>query len=136
MSSIFPNLENSSELETGSVLAPRFNADGLITAIAQDVETGEILMLAHMNEQALQKTIETGKSHFWSRSRQELWLKGETSGNILFVQEILTDCDQDAILLKVTLEGKGACHTGRYSCFYRKVDTSKPDVPSLIPTEE
>ncbi len=131
MSSIFPTLENKSELETGNVLAPRFNADGLITAIAQDVATGEILMLAYMNAQALQKTIETGKSHFWSRSRQELWLKGETSGNILFVEDILTDCDQDAILLKVRLEGKGACHTGKYSCFYRKVDTSTHDSPTL-----
>lgn len=131
MSSIFPTLENKSELETGNVLAPRFNADGLITAIAQDVATGEILMLAYMNAEALQKTIETGKSHFWSRSRQELWLKGETSGNILFVEDILTDCDQDAILLKVRLEGKGACHTGKYSCFYRKVDTSTHDSPTL-----
>jgi len=108
----------------------------LITAIAQDFETGDILMLAHMNAQALQKTIETGKSHFWSRSRQELWLKGETSGNILFVQEILTDCDQDAILLKVRLEGKGACHTGKYSCFYRKVDRSNPNAPSLVSVED
>jgi len=136
MSSFFPILENKSELETGTVIAPRFNADGLITAIAQDFETGDILMLAHMNAQALQKTIETGKSHFWSRSRQELWLKGETSGNILFVQEILTDCDQDAILLKVRLEGKGACHTGKYSCFYRKVDRSNPNAPSLVSVED
>lgn len=136
MSSIFPTLENKSELETGNVLAPRFNADGLITAIAQDVATGEILMLAHMNAEALQKTIETGKSHFWSRSRQELWLKGETSGNVLFVEDILTDCDQDAILLKVRLEGKGACHTGKYSCFYRKVDRTDPHAPTLVPTKD
>lgn len=136
MSSIFPTLENKSELESGSILAPRFNADGLITAIAQDVDTGDILMLAHMNAHALQKTIKTGKSHFWSRSRQELWLKGETSGNILYVEEILTDCDQDAILLKVRLEGKGACHTGKYSCFYRKVDRSDPETPTLTLTQE
>ena len=136
MSSIFPTIENKSELETGTILAPRFNSDGLVTAIAQDVETSEILMLAHMNAEALQKTIETGKSHFWSRSRQELWLKGETSGNILFVEEILTDCDQDAILLKVRLEGNGACHTGRYSCFYRKVDRSNTNSPVLISVED
>lgn len=136
MSSTFPKLDSKSELENGSVLAPRFNADGLITAIAQDVATGDILMLAHMNAQALQKTIETGKSHFWSRSRQELWLKGETSGNVLFVEDILTDCDQDAILLKVRLEGKGACHTGRYSCFYRKVDRSGTDNPALVSAED
>jgi len=123
MSSIFPTLENKSELENGSVLAPRFNSDGLVSAVAQDYETGEILMLAHMNDEALQKTIETGKSHFWSRSRQELWLKGETSGNILHVKDILTDCDQDAIILKVSLEGEGACHTGARSCFFRKVVT-------------
>lgn len=136
MSSTFPKLDSKSELENGSVLAPRFNADGLITAIAQDVATGDILMLAHMNGQALQKTIETGKSYFWSRSRQELWLKGETSGNVLFVEDILTDCDQDAILLKVRLEGKGACHTGRYSCFYRKVDRSDTDNPALVSAED
>lgn len=136
MSSIFPILENKSELEAGNILAPRFNSDGLITAIAQDVATGEILMLAYMNAEALQKTIETGKSHFWSRSRQELWLKGETSGNVLFVEDILTDCDQDAILLKVHLEGKGSCHTGKYSCFYRKVDQNNSDGPSLISTED
>lgn len=122
MSCLFPILENKSELENGSVLAPRFNADGLVTAIAQDAVTGEILMLAHMNAQALQKTIDTGKSYFWSRSRKELWLKGGTSGNILYVKEILTDCDQDAILLKVTLEGDAACHTGARSCFYRKIE--------------
>ncbi len=122
MSNIYPTITDKSELENGSIIAPRFNADGLITAVAQDFDTGEILMLAHMNEEALQQTIETGKSHFWSRSREELWLKGETSGNILFVQEILVDCDQDAVILKVRLEGEGACHTGKRSCFYRKIE--------------
>ncbi len=131
MSSIYPTLENKSDLEQGTVLAPRFNSDGLITAIAQEHSSGEILMLAHMNAEALQKTIESGKSHFWSRSRQELWLKGETSRNILYVKEILTDCDQDAILLKVSLEGKGACHTGAKSCFYRKIENDNSQ-PKLI----
>ncbi len=122
MSKKFPTLSDKQQLEQGSILAPRFDANGLLTAIVQDHSSDEILMLAHMNEEALQKTIETKQSHFWSRSRQELWLKGETSGNILHVKEILTDCDQDAILLKVRLEGTGACHTGVRSCFYRKVD--------------
>lgn len=124
MSDIFPTLDNKQDLEAGTVFAPRFNADGLITAVAQDESSGEILMLAYMNAEALQKTIETGKGYFWSRSRQELWLKGETSGNVLMVQAIMTDCDQDAVILKVKLQGEGACHTGRVSCFYRKVDTS------------
>lgn len=131
MSDIFPKLDSKSDLETGTILAPRFNADGLVTAVAQDFDTGEILMLAHMNAEALQKTIETHQAHFWSRSRQELWLKGATSGNILYVQEILTDCDQDAIVLKVKLEGEGACHTGRRSCFYRRIDT-KSGQASLV----
>jgi len=109
------------ELENGSLLTPAYNSDGLITAIAQDVKNGEILMLAHMNEEALSKTIETGKAHFWSRSRGKLWMKGETSGNTLDIIEIRIDCDQDAILMKVRLRGNGACHTGAYSCFYRKV---------------
>lgn len=135
MSSIFPTLENKSDLENGSVLAPRFNSDGLVTAVAQDHSSGEILMLAHMNAEALQKTIETGQSHFWSRSRQSLWLKGETSGNILHVKEILTDCDQDAIILKVSLEGEGACHTGARSCFYRKI-ISENGQATLTPIEK
>ncbi len=123
MSNIFPTLNDKTELETGSMLAPRFNADGLLSAIVQEHSSGEILMLAHMNAEALQKTIETRQAHFWSRSRQELWLKGATSGNILYVQDILTDCDQDAVLLKVKLQGSGACHTGAHSCFYRKIET-------------
>jgi len=123
MSEIFPTAKDKTELETGNALTPRFDENGLITAIVQDNSSGEILMLAHMNALALQKTIETGKGYFWSRSRQELWLKGETSGNLLFVQEIMIDCDQDAIILKVKLEGSGACHTGARSCFYRKLET-------------
>ena len=102
-------------------LRPRFNADGLVTAVAQDAASGEVLMLAWMNAEALAATIETGRGTYWSRSRQELWVKGETSGNTQKVVEILVDCDQDAILLKVEQTG-GACHTGRRSCFYREVD--------------
>ena len=135
MSETFPTIENKQQLESGSILAPRFNADGLITAVVQDHISGTILMLAHMNDAALQKTLETGMSHFWSRSRKELWLKGETSGNVLHVKEILIDCDQDAIILKVKLEGTGACHTGVLSCFYRKVETMDGE-PLLRAIEE
>jgi len=97
-----------------------FGADGLLPAIVQDVETGEVLMLAYMNREALQRTLETGKSHFWSRSRQTLWRKGETSGNVQTVEEIRLDCDGDTLLLKVDQTGP-ACHTGARSCFYRRV---------------
>ncbi len=95
--------------------------DGLIPAIAQDYATGEVLMLAYMNDEALAKTRETGKAHYWSRSRKRLWIKGETSGNFQIVREIRIDCDSDAILLLVEQKG-GACHTGYRSCFYRTVD--------------
>ena len=95
--------------------------DGLIPAIAQDYATGEVLMLAYVNDEALAKTRETGKAHYWSRSRKKLWLKGETSGNFQVVKEIRIDCDSDAILLLVEQKG-GACHTGYRSCFYRTVD--------------
>ncbi len=110
------------ELEAGTQFAPRFDANGLVTGVVQDVDNGDILMLAHMNQEAIDKTLETGKAWFWSRSRQSLWMKGETSGNTLDVREILVDCDQDALVLKVTLEGSGACHTGARSCFYRTVN--------------
>jgi phosphoribosyl-AMP cyclohydrolase len=95
--------------------------DALVPAIAQDYATGEVLMLAYMNDEALAKTRETGKAHYWSRSRKKLWLKGETSGNFQIVKEIRIDCDHDAILLLVEQKG-GACHTGYRSCFYRTVD--------------
>jgi phosphoribosyl-AMP cyclohydrolase len=95
--------------------------DALVPAIAQDYATGEVLMLAYMNDEALAKTRETGKAHYWSRSRKKLWLKGESSGNFQIVKEIRIDCDHDAILLLVEQKG-GACHTGYRSCFYRTVD--------------
>jgi len=97
-----------------------FGTDGLLPAIVQDAATGEVLMLAYMNRQALEKTLETGKSHFWSRSRQALWRKGETSGHVQTAKEIRLDCDGDALLLKVDQTG-AACHTGARSCFYRRV---------------
>lgn len=113
---------NKERLEQGQELLPRFNADGLVTAVVQEAQAGDILMLAHMNEEALHRTIETGQAHFWSRSRQELWRKGATSGNTLDVTELLIDCDQDAIVVKAHLRGKGACHTGVRSCFYRRIE--------------
>lgn len=118
----FPTLSDKAALEEGDVLAPRFGADGLVTAVAVDADTGEILMLAHMNADALAKTLETGEAWYWSRSRGALWHKGATSGQIQTIVEILTDCDQDALLLRVRVGGDGGCcHTGRRSCFYRRV---------------
>lgn len=120
MSAFPPPLSGTDQDETAE-LRPRFDANGLIAAIAQDAATGEVLMLAWMNAEALQKTIETGRATYWSRSRGEIWVKGETSGNTQEVTEIRIDCDQDAVLLKVHQTG-GACHTDRESCFYRRVD--------------
>lgn len=106
--------------ETGLALDPKYDRDGLITAVASDAQTGELLMLAHMNAEALAATRETGLAHFWSRSRAKLWRKGEESGNELRVVDMRIDCDQDALWLIVTPAGP-ACHTGRRSCFYRRV---------------
>ncbi len=96
------------------------NGEDLIIAVAQDFKTSEVLMVAFMNREALKKTIETGSAHYWSTSRNKLWLKGESSGHVQKVQEILTDCDEDVVILKVKQEG-AACHNGYYSCFYRKL---------------
>jgi len=110
------------ELEEGNTLTPRFDANGLISAIVTDEKTGEVLMRAHMNADALKRTIETREGWFWSRSRKSLWKKGESSGNVLRVSEMKVDCDQDAVLLKVTVTGDGkTCHTGRRSCFHRAI---------------
>ena len=106
--------------ETGLGLNPRWDAHGLITAVATDVASGEVLMVAHMNADALAATIATGEAHYWSRSRAELWHKGATSGNIQRVVEMRIDCDQDAVWLKVEPAGP-ACHTGEVSCFYRVI---------------
>ena len=96
--------------------------DGLVTAIAQDADTGEILMLANMNEESLARTIELGEAVYWSRSRQKLWHKGEESGNVQKVKELYLDCDGDAVLMKIEQIGDAACHTGKRSCFFRKVE--------------
>lgn len=106
---------------------PNFDkGQGLVPAIVQEAETGEVLMLAYMNREAWRKTLETGKTHFWSRSRQSLWLKGETSGHVQLVREIRLDCDDDAVLLKVEQLGGAACHTGYRSCFYRQWVKGEP----------
>jgi phosphoribosyl-AMP cyclohydrolase len=111
-----------SEIETTTLLSPRFDEHGLVTCVVTDAADGAVLMLAHMNAEALERTIKTGEAWFWSRSRKALWRKGETSGNTLQAEELLVDCDQDALLLKARVGGKGvACHTGRRSCFYRLV---------------
>jgi len=119
-------------IENGTDFAPKFDADGLIVAIASDVGTGEVLMVAHMNEEALARTIETGSAWFYSRSRRRLWRKGEESGNTLAVAEIRIDCDQDAILLKVEMAGDAvACHQGYRSCFYRTIPIGGADTRGL-----
>jgi phosphoribosyl-AMP cyclohydrolase len=128
----FPAPGAKTELEEGSILSPRFGADGLVTCITTDAATGEILMVAHMSSEALAKTLETGEAWYWSRSRGELWHKGATSGQVQMVLEMRVDCDQDAILLKVKVAGDGGCcHTGRRSCFYRKVEMSQ-GAPRLL----
>jgi phosphoribosyl-AMP cyclohydrolase len=107
--------------DTGLSLDPKYDSNGLITAVVSDRATGEILMLAHMNAEALGATISTGQAHFWSRSRNRLWKKGENSGNVLTVAEIRIDCDQDAIWIIADAAGP-ACHTGERSCFFRRID--------------
>jgi len=100
----------------------KYDDKGLIPAIVQDVSNNEVLMMAYMNRTSLERTIKTGKTHFWSRSRQKYWMKGETSGNVQLVKEILYDCDEDTLLIKVEQAGAGACHTGNRTCFYRKIE--------------
>ena len=112
---------DNNEIEEGRKFQPKFDAAGLVTCVATDAGTGEVLMVAHMNEEALRKTIASGEAWYFSRSRQSLWRKGETSGHIQRVVEMRTDCDQDAVWIRVEQTG-AACHTGRYSCFYRKVE--------------
>jgi phosphoribosyl-AMP cyclohydrolase len=124
-------LSNTSEIEEGLGFAPQFGADGLITAVVTDVQSGDVLMVAHMNAQAVAKTIETGEAWYYSRSRQKLWKKGESSGHVQRVVELRVDCDQDALWLKVEQQGPGTCHTGRRSCFYRAVPLGKTGTVTL-----
>ena len=122
-------------IEEGASFAPKFDRDGLIVCVTTEHRTGDILMVAYMNAQALQLTLETGVAHYWSRSRQALWRKGDTSGQVQTVIDMRTDCDQDAIELSVEAGGDGkACHTGRRSCFYRKV-VAAPEGAHLVFTE-
>ena len=115
-----------SDLDETDRFQPRFDSSGLITAIVSDARDNAVLMVAHMNAEALRLTQDTGIAHFWSRSRNSLWKKGETSGETLKVVEILTDCDQDVLLVKAHPQGKGAaCHTGRRSCFYRRLENGR-----------
>jgi phosphoribosyl-AMP cyclohydrolase len=125
MSSSFAARGSASEIEEGRAFAPKFDSDGLLTAVVTDVASGDVLMVAHMNAEALAKTIESGEAWYFSRSRKKLWKKGETSGHVQRVVELRTDCDQDALWLKVEQAGEGACHTGRRSCFYRAVPLGK-----------
>ena len=121
------------EIEAGRTFMPKFDAAGLIPAVATDADTGDVLMFAWMNAEALQRTLEKSEAHFFSRSRGRLWRKGEESGNTMRVTEVRTDCDQDAIWLRVRLQGKGAaCHTGQYSCFYRRVPLGTASFPSFV----
>jgi phosphoribosyl-AMP cyclohydrolase len=120
----------ATKLEEGVALTPKFDADGLVTCVATDAASGEVLMVAHMNAQALEKTIATGEAWYFSRSRKALWKKGETSGHVQRVIEMRIDCDQDAVWLKVEQRG-GACHTGRRSCFYRAVPLGKEGAVTL-----
>jgi phosphoribosyl-AMP cyclohydrolase len=129
---LFPKRGSREDIEKGAVFTPRFDSAGLIPAVTVDAATGEILMLAFMNEEALQKTLETGEAHYWSRSRKAIWRKGETSGQTQTLVELRTDCDQDALVLKVRVGGDGgACHVGYRSCFYRAVENG-PDGVRLV----
>lgn len=131
----FATRGTSAEVEEGARFAPKFDAAGVLAAVATDADTGEVLMLAWMDAEALALTIETGIAHFYSRSRKRLWKKGEESGNLLQVVELRTDCDQDAVWLRVRMTGvAAACHTGRRSCFYRSVPIGRPPSPDAAMT--
>ena len=119
--------------ETGTALLPKWDAAGLVTAVASDASSGELLMVAHMNAKALERTMATGEAHFWSRSRGRLWKKGESSGHVLHVVEARIDCDQDAVWLRVRPDGP-ACHTGERSCFYRRIEEGALVRDTAVPT--
>ena len=124
------------EIETGTRFTPRFDEHGLVTCVVTDSRDGTVLMVAYMNADAIGRTIESGEAWFWSRSRKAMWRKGETSGNTLRAEELLVDCDQDALLLKVSVGGDGvACHTGRRSCFYRSHPLRQPDADLVFLTK-
>jgi phosphoribosyl-AMP cyclohydrolase len=124
---------STQEIEEGLAFAPKFDEAGLIASVVTDARSGDLLMVAHMNAQALAKTLETGEAWFYSRSRKALWKKGETSGRVIRLVEMRVDCDQDVLWLKVDQAEEGVCHTGRRSCFYRVV---KGAGPGAAPTLE
>jgi len=126
-----PATLSATQREKGSIFAPKFDSNGLLTAVVVSASTREVLVVAYMNDAALQLTRDTGKVHFWSRSRQSLWLKGETSGNELIVAEMLVDCDQDALVIRANPVGP-TCHTGETSCFYRKVVPEAENAIALV----
>lgn len=131
-SAYFANRTSIEQVEEGFELAPKFDADGLIACITTAAETGEVLMLGYMNREALQRTIASGEAHYWSRSRQQLWHKGATSGLTQRIVEMRVDDDQDAIWLRVNIAGSGAsCHVGYRSCFYRSVEIGAPSGASV-----
>lgn len=132
----FPARGSTDEIEHGGVFQPKFDSDGLIAAIVTEDGTGTVLMFAWMNGEALTRSLETGIAHFWSRSRQRLWRKGEESGNTLAIVDMRVDCDQDAVWLRVRVAGDGvACHTGAKSCFYRAVEAA-PGAPYRLVRRE
>jgi phosphoribosyl-AMP cyclohydrolase len=128
----FAERGSAEQVEEGAKLAPKFDADGLVTCVATDAANGELLMVAHMNAEALARTIESGEAWYFSRSRRKLWRKGESSGHVQRVTEMRIDCDQDAVWIKVEQAGAGACHTGRRSCFYRGVPLGKAPDKSFV----
>jgi phosphoribosyl-AMP cyclohydrolase len=119
------------DVEEGLQLRPKFDAAGLVTCVTTDTGTGEVLMVAHMNDEALRKTVATGEAWYFSRSRAALWRKGESSGHVQRVVEMRVDCDQDAVWIRVEQAGGAACHTGRHSCFYRAVTTGGGETTQL-----
>jgi len=122
---------DAADREEGLTLQPRFDAAGLVTCVTTDAVSGEVLMVAHMNDEALRKTVDSGEAWYFSRSRGRLWRKGESSGHVQRVVEMRIDCDQDAVWIRVDQQGGAACHTGRRSCFYRAVVASADGVPTL-----
>ena len=133
---VFPARTSTTEIELGATLQPKFGPDGLIPCITSDAATNEVLMFAFMNAEALAHTIKTRKATYWSRSRNKLWIKGEESGNAQIVKDLLVDCDQDVVLLKVENVGGAACHNGYKSCFYRKLAASaNADDPASLQLE-
>ena len=124
-------MTNKPEIEEGLAFAPQFGADGLVTAVVTDVKSGDLLMVAHMNAEAVAKTIDSGEAWYYSRTRKRLWRKGESSGHGQRVVEMRLDCDQDAVWIKVEQDGPGACHTGRRSCFYRAIPLGQDGTVTL-----